>query len=133
VKVTDEAMYTRLAGGTALITALGGTAIYNRRAPQGTARPYVIFFPMSGDDQNDSPRRAKDFVYAVKAVADSMSTAETVDDTVDALLHDSTLSVTDWGCYWMMRENDITPYPEDVGGGQTIWHAGGQYRVRLAE
>lgn len=127
------ALYTTLTGGTALITALGGTAIYYLRAPQGTTRPYVVFNQMSGNDANDSPRRARDFVYAVKAVANSLATAETVDDAVDDLLHMGTLTVTDWGCYWMARDNDIEPYIEDVGGGQTLWHAGGQYRIRLAE
>ena len=127
-----SALFSALAGGAALVTALGGTAIYNTLAPQGASPPYVIFSHQAGGDDNTSPRRARSLVYLVKAVSSAgVLQAAEIDAEVDDLLHMGSLSVTGWGNYWTARETDVA-YTED-SGGVLIWHTGGQYRIRIAE
>jgi len=126
-----SALYSHLAAGTALINALGGTAIYNTLAPQGVAPPYVVFSLSSGVDENSSPRRARSLVYTVKAISTSQADAEALDDLIDARLHDQTLTIADWGNYWTARESDFV-YSELVGG-VLYWHRGAQYRIKIAE
>ena len=128
----EEAIYTTLTGGTALVAKLGGTAIYNTLAPQETALPYVVFNKGAGTEANSSPRRAQDYVYTVKAVSTTHKEAGEIDDLVDDLMHDGTLTVTGWNDYWCRRESDVA-YAEPAGDGKLVWHQGAQYRIRLAE
>lgn len=132
LQALGSALYSTLAGGSALIDRLGGTAIYNTVAPQGASLPYVVFFVSAGRDINSSPRRARDYVVTVKAVTDAgVKAATELDGEIDAILHDAELDITGWGNYWTMRESDIM-YTE-VGGNTLYWHVGGQYRIRVAE
>lgn len=127
-----SAIYGKLAAGTALTAKLGGTAIYNTLAPQGTACPYVIFSLVGGGDDNTSPRRARSTLWTVKAVSTvGPLEAGQIDDLVDDLLHQGALTVTGWGDYWMARESDFA-FPETTGG-VVYWHTGATYRVRVAE
>ena len=131
----EEALYTTLSGGTALTALLGGTAIYNALGPQGTAvtYPLVMFTKSSGLDDNDSPRRTKTLVYQATGISDKgKKEAETIDNAIDALLHDSSLTVTGWSEYWVRRESDIS-YVEQIPGGKVLWHEGGLYRVRIQD
>lgn len=126
-----SALYSTLAAGTALTTKLGGTAIYETLAPQGTAPPYVVLFMSAGGDDNDSPRRARSMVYTVKAVSTTGALdAVEIDAEVDTLLHLQTLTITGWGNYWTARVTDIA-YNE-LAGGVMYYHRGGQYRIRVA-
>jgi len=128
-----SALYSTLAAGTALVTALGGTAIYDTIAPQGTDPPYVVFFFSGGGDDNTSPSRARSLVYTVKTVGTAKLETEEIDTQVDALLHLKTLTVDSgaWVNYWTARTTDVA-YVEDVGG-ELIWHRGGQYRIRIVD
>jgi hypothetical protein len=130
----DYALYYKLNGGTALTSLLAGTtAIYHSVAPRGALLPYIIYNQQGGGDANDSPRRDKNLVYTVRAVADSSYRyAGLIDDAVDDLLHGATLTVTGWTNYWTMREQDIE-YTETTSDGQHIWHVGGMYRIRICE
>jgi hypothetical protein len=133
MKALATALYGYLAGGTALTASLGGTLIYNMLAPQGQDQPYVVFFQSAATDQNSSPRRARDFVYTVKALGTTLSQALDLDELIDARLHGAAITISaTYGNYWTMRENDVL-YTEDTGGGALIWHAGAQYRIRLAQ
>ena len=128
-----SALYSVLTGGTALVGKLGGTAIYNRLVPQGTACPYVLFFRSAATEQNSSPRRARDLIYTVKAVTqDDLKEAEDIDVEIDTLLHGAALTITGWGNYWTARETDIS-YLELGAAGVIYYHVGAQYRVRIAE
>jgi len=126
-----SALYTKLAAGTALTTLLGGTAIYNGLVPQGTATPYVVYQFTSGSDLNSSPRRARDYVVTIKAVSDEQAEAENVDDALDTLMHEATLTITGWGNYWTARDQDVVY--EQYAGGIVYWHRGARYRIRVAE
>ena len=53
----DMSALARLAAGTALMTELGGTRVYEALAPQGQVCPYVIYFRAGGGDDNNAQRR----------------------------------------------------------------------------
>jgi hypothetical protein len=126
------AMQTYLSSGTALIAKLGGTAIYNTLAPQGVGFPRVVHFQGAETEDNTSPRRAQTYLWTIKAEAKTQKEAEEIDDLIDALVHDGTLSITGWNDYWMRRESGIS-YVEGVSGKELVWHDGAQYRIRMAE
>lgn len=130
----DSAIYYKLNGGTALTSLLAGTtAIYHGVAPRGALLPYIVFNQQGGGDTNDTPRRNKDLVYQVRAVADSSYRyAGLIDNAVDDLLHGVTLTVSGWSNWWTMREQDIE-FVETTPDGQNIWHVGGLYRIRICE
>lgn len=46
--MADRAIYNALAGNSALVTALGGTAIYQWLAPQNQDPPYVVYNKQAG-------------------------------------------------------------------------------------
>ena len=128
----DDAVNSALVAGTALITALGGTAIYWRIADQGTPYPYVTFSKATGTEENSSPRRARRVMYTVMAVSDNPDKAGDIDDEIDTLLHGATLTITGWGNYRTARETDID-YEEVTNAGQVVYHRGGQYGIWIAE
>ena len=129
----EQAIYSRLAGGTALTTKLGGTAIYNAMMPRGSSYPAVVFGHQGGGDANQTPRRSKNVLYTIKAVSNlSMKAAGEVDALIDDLMHEHTLTVAGWDNYWTMREQDVR-FVETTAEGSNFWHVGGIYRIRLCE
>jgi len=134
VNALEDALYTQLAGGTELTAALnnGTASLFTPIAAQGAALPLVRFFMSSGLDDNDSPRRAKTYMYSVIAEADDAKEAGDIDALVDTRLHNATLTVTGWNDYWCRRESDVN-YEEKTQGAGLIFHRGAQYRIRMAE
>lgn len=133
MNAVGSAVYSALCAGSDLLTKLGGSAIYNMQANQGAVFPYVIFFKAAGVEANTSPRRVRRFVYIAKGVTeDDLFGAGEIDDLLDALLHDQTLTVTGWGNYWCARSGDIS-YAEPGEGGKTYYHRGARYDIELAE
>jgi len=127
------ALYSKLISDTALISELGGdTAIYYGIAPQGTARPYVVFFNAGGGPENTYPSDLTSEVYVVKAVADSMGGALTVDNACKTALHKQTLDLTATGYtnIWTRRENEVS-LTEISDDGTVIRHEGAYYRIRV--
>ncbi len=126
----EAALYSRLAGGTALIATLGGTAIYNGLAPRDATLPYVVFSLASGIEENLTPTPSQRLVYLVKGVANTLLQAGTIADQINALLHDATLSVNGATNFWTARES-IIAYTELESTGKTVGHAGGEYLIRI--
>ena len=129
-----SALYSKLAGGTALVSKLGGTAIWDTLVPQATGTPYVVFNYSGGGDENLSPVRTRNLVYTVKTVTSGFSgklQGEQIDGLVDGLLHMGTLTLTGWNNWWMARTSDVA-YTE-MAGGTVFWHRGGQYRIRIVD
>ena len=129
VGALEEALFTKLSDSS--ITAAGASGVFNRIAPEGSALPCVIFQWQGGGDENSSPRRARNTLYSVQALAETLDDAEAIDAAVDALLHLQALAVPGWSNFWMAREGDIA-YQEVDPAGRPIFHAGGIYRIRMS-
>jgi len=126
-----EALYSKLIGDTALISELSGdTAIYYGVAPQETARPYVVFFNAGGGPDNTYPSDLTSEVYVVKAVADNLGGALTVDNACKTALHKQTLTVTGYTNIWTRREDEVS-LTEVSDDGTVIRHEGAYYRIRV--
>jgi len=126
----NTAIYNALSGGTALTTALGGTAIYYQQAPDGAALPYVVWSYPAGGDDNLTSSRMKSMVAYVRGYAEKSAQAGTIDGYCDALLHGRVLTVTGWNNFWSAREEDIA-YVENLPDNTQAFSAGGYYRFRL--
>lgn len=126
----NTAIYNTLSGGTALTTALGGTAVYYLNAPDHSALPYVIWNFQAGGDENMTPIRTKDTILFVRAYADDPKEAGQLDALVDALLNGITLSVTGWNNFWSSRQQDFS-LVDNMPNGEKAYMAGGYYRIRL--
>ena len=127
-----SAMLTKLAGGTALIAALGGTAIYTDLAPDGTALPYVVFSHTAGGPENITPRDMRSDLWFVRAYASSRATANLLDGHISGLLHNGTITVSGYTTFWLVRETGFA-LVETPPNGERIYMAGGDYRIRLSE
>lgn len=128
----NTAIYGTLSGGTALTSLLAGTtSIYHLQAPDNADLPYVVFNIQAGGDENQTPKRRKNYVMYIRAYSEtSAANAGSIDAQVDTLLHGKTLSVSGWANFWCNREQDFDMI-ENLQSGEKIWMQGGLYRVRL--
>lgn len=127
----EAGLYTALSGDTALLSELGGdTAIYNRHAPQGVSRPYVVFFHAGGGKENITPSDLRNHVYMVKAVADESKKAGTINGLVLDALHDATLTVSGFTNFYTAAEDEVQ-MTEVTREGDVIYHDGHYYRIRV--
>lgn len=122
-------LYNKLSAGTAL-TALIGTAIYNKQAPDGAALPYVVYSLAGGGPINYCPLRVESDLVFVRAYGSTDASARNIDVQIDVLLHGQTLTMT--GGYiniqtW--RETDLDLI-ENLPNNQKIYMAGGMYRIK---
>lgn len=124
----ETAIYNKLAGQASLITALGGTAIYNQQAPQSPGSKYVVFQWQGGGDLNESPTRMRELLYTVQGIATTRAAAGTIDGAIDDALHKQTLTVTGWSNILCQRQTDISYIEQDAAGG-SYYHRGGIYRI----
>lgn len=127
----NSALYARLAGGTALTGALGGTAIYYQMAPDAQPLPYVVFSYQSGptEPQRTRHRDPEALVY-VRAYAANPALAGTLDALIDARLHAQPLTVTGYTNYWLGRTQSFAGVEGDPAEQKT-WNAGAVYDIRL--
>lgn len=130
VAALETGLYSKLSTDNDLIEELGGTAIYNKQAPQSPGSAYVVFGWQGGGDENESPRRLRNVLYQIKGIARRQSTAASIDSKLDAALHLQTLTVSGFSNIWMAREGDIN-YVEQDSGGVTWYHVGGMYRILI--
>lgn len=128
ITALETGLYNKLKADSTLTTALGGTIIYNKIAPQGVSDSYVVFGWQGGGDQNESPTRMRNLVYQVQAIATTQGTAATLDGYIDSALHNQSLTVSGWSNIWLAREGDIN-YTEQDTSGVTHYHVGGFYRI----
>jgi hypothetical protein len=128
ITALETGLYNKLKADATLTTALGGTIIYNKIAPQGVSDPYVVFNWQGGGDLNESPTRMRNLVYQVQAIATTQGTAAALDGYIDSVLHSQSLTVSGWSNIWLAREGDIN-YTEQDTSGVTLYHVGGFYRL----
>ena len=129
----NTAIFGRLAGGTALISALGGTAIYFQNAPDNKALPYVVYDYVARNDENLTSQRTVNALAFVRAYASTPVQASQIDAEVDTLLNDAPLTVTGaTSNFWLRREQGLDPPPEIDAAGRKIYACGAEYRIRLS-
>lgn len=126
----NQGIFTQLAGGTALITALGGTAIYHMQAPDNTALPFVVFSWAGGGDVNQTPSSGLEVVEFIRVYHTNAQAAGAIDDLVRARLHQQTLTVTGYTCMWCVREDDYESV-EQTTSGVPVYTMGGNYRIAI--
>jgi hypothetical protein len=128
--VLNTAIFNQLKGGTALISALGGTALYYIQAPDLATQPYVIWSWSGGGDENITPNRTKNLMILFRSFAATPAQAGSIDNLVDARLHNQTLTVTGWTNFWLARETEVA-LQENLPSGEKSYMAGAMYRIRL--
>lgn len=126
----NASIYSTLGGGTALVTALGGTAIYQGAAPDHAALPYVVYSHQAGGALNITPDDMRDQIVFVRAYAATAKQAGEIDALCSALLHHRVLSVTGWTNFWTARETDVEQVIT-LADGRREHSAGAFYRIRL--
>jgi len=128
----ETGLFNALKNDSALTTALGGTLIYNKLAPQGTTGSYAVFQWQGGGDENDTPTRSRSVLYTVRCIADSQATAATLAGLVDDVLHNQTLTISGYSNYWTAKEQDLNLL-ELTAGADPKYHVGGIYRISYDE
>lgn len=126
----NQAMYSALNVST-LTDVVGTGKIFSTLAPEGTARPYIIFSLAGGGLLNESPRESFDVTVTVKCVSKTAAQAQTVADLIEGLLHETTITATGWHDVRVQQSN-MFMYQETIDS-QQIWHAGANYRLRSAK
>lgn len=126
------ALYAKLSGGTALVAALGGSAIYADQAPPGATPPYVIFSHQGGGVDPTYAVEMRDNVWFVRTWANDKASAALLDGLCEDLLHRQILAVSGWSNFWVWRESDMA-LVENMPNGSQRYMAGGMYRIRLSK
>jgi len=131
MNVVDAALYTRLSEDLPLMTlATGG--VFHRLAPAGSATPYVVFQLQSGEATYTQGRLAtRDMSYLVKAIDEGLSSkvAGQIDELIDALLTDESLTLAGWENIYLRRTSDVQ-YVE-VADGVAYQHVGALYDIQV--
>jgi len=127
----NTAIFQRLAGGTALVNSLGGTALYFQNAPDNRALPYVIWDIASRQDENETRNRTQNILAYIRAYASTPIQAAQIDENIDALMHDNPLTITGvTSNFWCMREDSFDLVETDQST-RRIYSAGAQYRLLI--
>ena len=120
----EKGIYDALIADTALVAELvDGTAVYNQIAEQGKALPYVVFFYAGGGPTNDTPSDTRNYVYAVKGIADESKKAGTIRDKIEDVLHRQTLTVAGYTNLMTFCEGEIS-LVETQANGANVFHRG---------
>lgn len=127
----DAAVIATLAND-ATLTSLAPGGVYREVAPQGISNPYVIISPMSHQDEYSIGSQAfEELRYLVKGVdlSTSGSTVQTVANRIHVLLQNAVLTITDYKCLLVQREERIAYVEVDDDSDRRYQHRGGLYFV----
>ena len=128
--IIAAALYGKLSASTALVGALGGTAIYNTLAPDSATYPRVVFRSLAGGPANINPSDMRELIYSVTTYALDKGQAGTIDAIISPLLHRLALTVSGYTNYWTARETEINNV-ELPPNGAPVFAVGAQYRIRI--
>jgi hypothetical protein len=126
------ALFDALTGGgtpTALITTLGGSAIYHMQAPDSASLPYVVFSHQGGGPENN-PAGMDNSVWYIRGYASSLAQAAIIDKQIDSLITGKALTISGFTNFWTVRETHVPLIENPPDGGQ-IYSLGALYRIRL--
>lgn len=134
MNVIRQALYSKLSSDQAILTKLGSAKIYHQVIPQGVSLPAIRFFYGGGGEENLTPTRSFNMVYAVVAVSSvSAKEAGEIADLVDAALHDQVLTVSGWSNQFWTARGGLVSFHELGAGGESYWHEGAYYRIRASQ
>lgn len=128
--VLNTGIFSKLSGGTALISLLGGTAIYNEQAPDLQSAPFVVFSQVTGGPESIAPPDLRDQFFQVMAFASTPILAGSVDAACSTLLHRGSVTVSGYTCIYCVRDTEFTTI-DTLPNGEKIYTAGADYRIRL--
>lgn len=126
----NTAIHNKLIGSTALVTALGGTAIYYIQAPEGQATPFVVWSYQSSGAENINPSSLHSSLIFIRCYDTNPARAGTVDGLIDAAINGQTLTVSGWTNYWTAREEDFVII-ENPPSQAPIYAVGAFYRINM--
>jgi len=128
----DKAVRDRLAAHSGLITALGGTKIYEAVAPQGGSLPHVVYNAQVPSVPVRTLQRVayENMVYLVKGVTQDTSPAGcgTIAKEIEAALTAAPLTISGYGHMLCHREQSVSFV--EVIDGVRYNHRGGLYRLQ---
>lgn len=128
----NSAIYSQLSGGTALVTALGGTAIYHLQAPEKAPLPYVVYNWQGGGNVNVDSIDRNETIRFIRTYAVTAKQAGEIDDLVKARLDKVNFTVTGYNTVFSRREDDYESV-ETTPTGEMIYTVGGMYRIRITK
>jgi len=98
-----KGIYT-LFKGSALQTALGGTKLYYKKIPQGTALPYADVDFVTGTMEQNFTEEQDTAIVLFRIFDNDRSDAGSLCDTLTTLYDNATLTVTSWRHLSMVRD-----------------------------
>jgi fructose-1,6-bisphosphatase/inositol monophosphatase family enzyme len=121
---------------TAVFEALRGLgAVYADFAPQNLARPYFVFFFVSGGDTRTVLKNRQSIVLTVKCVADTLAIAVSGASSIDAIMADSgrfdggvIVGDSAWDILTITQDGNVY-LREDDEQVAPIYHVGYQYEI----
>jgi hypothetical protein len=125
----NTALYSTLSAGTALLSLLGGTAIYHLQAPDGAALPYLIY-SWQGGGPTTEVRYLTSQVEFIRAYGTTALQAGSIMAAADALLDYTPMTVSGWTNIFLAREGDYEMV-ETLPNGEQVYTDGGFYRIML--
>lgn len=131
VAAIDQAIIARLSSDAAL-AALAPGGVFRETAPQGATTPFVIVEGMTHRDEYAIGSSAyEELIYLVKGIAQSTSgtSAQSIADRVQALLHGVTLTITGYRAMLVQREERVAYVEIDDESDRRWQHRGALYRV----
>jgi hypothetical protein len=127
----NTAVYNVLSGNAALVSALGGTAVYYQQAPDHASLPYVVFSHQAGQPDNTHGTDDRSQIIYVRGYSGTATQAGSIDLHCGTTLHRRSLSVAGYTNFWTVRETEQNMI-ENTPSGEKIYMAGAFYRVRLS-
>jgi hypothetical protein len=126
----NAALFLTMQQGTALTALLAGTNSIYKDSAGTAAYPYVVFSLQGGGETNETPNRAKNVVYFIRAYTKvSTAAAGNIDAQIDNLLHGKTLTISGRSNFWTSRESEFEN-TEILSNGEPVYMSGAFYRVR---
>jgi len=126
------ALYSRLAGGTALTALLGGTYIYHGQAPDGQTPPYAVYSIQGGGYTPTSRHVDANAVIYVRGYSDvSALAAGSISEAIFTLLDRLPLTVTGWTNAELIAEAPHIQFSDVDESKKITWTSGDVYRILL--
>jgi|SRR6185295_17355304 len=132
----DTALLTKLSSDATLLSYVPN-GVYFDEAPPNSTQFVIISLVDEADDAIFGGRKFEDGHYLIKAVArttaiNAASNVRSAAARIDALLEDTTLTVSGYTTFEVSRESRIRITEVDDADPTIRWyHRGGQYRVQM--